>query len=327
MRRRDFIKVIGSTATWPLAARAQQQALPVIGFLNVASPDGYRPMTDAFGQGLQESGYVDGQNVAIEYRWGEGRSDRLPAMAADLVHRQVTVIAATTTPAALAAKAATTSIPIVFETGGDPIRLGLVASLARPGGNVTGVTQWNVTVAPKQLELLHELVPTATVMAVLIDPTSDPTNAEIITTDLQAAARSFGLEFHVLNASPERDFDAVFAKLTQLQAGGLVIGASAFFTAQSEQLAALALRHLVPTVYESRAFVAAGGLASYGGSLTDSYRLAGAYAGRILKGEKPGQLPVQQGTKVELFLNLKTARVLGITVPLPLSGRADEVIE
>jgi putative tryptophan/tyrosine transport system substrate-binding protein len=307
--------------------RAQQPAMPVIGFLNVASPDGYRPMADAFRQGLQESGYVDGQNVAIEYRWAEGRSDRLPAMVADLVHRQVTVIAATTTPAALAAKAATTTIPIVFETGGDPIRLGLVTSLSRPGRNVTGATQLNVMVAPKQLELLHELVPTATAMAILIDPTSDPTNAEIITRDLEAAARSFGLELHVLNASPERDFDAVFAKLIQLRAGGLMIGASAVFTARSKQLAALALRHSMPTVYESRAFVAAGGLASYGGSLTDSYRLAGAYVGRILKGEKPGELPVQQGTKVELFLNLKTARALGITVPLPLSGRADEVFE
>jgi putative ABC transport system substrate-binding protein len=250
----------------------------------------------------------------------------LPALAADLVHRQVTVIAATTTAAAVAAKAATTTIPIVFEMGGDPVRVGLVSNLARPGGNITGVTNLNVVVAPKRLELLHELVPNARVMALLIDPT-EPTGAETTTRDVQAVARTFGLELHVLNASSERDFDAVFANLVPLRAGGLVIGASALFISQAEQLAALALRYAVPTAFETRQFAAAGGLVSYSGSLIDSYRLAGVYTARILKGEKPGELPVQQGTKAELYINLKTAKALGITVPLPLSGRADELIE
>ena len=327
MRRREFITALGSAAAaWPLAARAQQPAMPVVGFLNSASPDGYRPMVTAFRQGLQEIGYVEGRTVAIEYRWAEGRSDRLPAMVADLVQRQVTVIAATTTPAALAAKAATTTIPIVFEVGGDPVQLGLVANLNRPGGNVTGVTQLSSVVAPKRLELLHELVPTATVMALLVNPT-DPAPAESVSRASQAAAHTLGLELHVLNASTEGDFDAVFARLIQLRVGGLVIGSEAFFTAHSEQLAALAVRHAVPTVHSNRRFVAAGGLASYGGSITDSYRLAGVYTGRILKGEKPADLPVQQGTKIELYINLKTAKALGITVPLPLSGRADELIE
>ena len=327
MNRRASITLLGGAAAWPIAARTQQPAMPVIGFLNQASADGYRPMTAAFRQGLQESGYVDGQNVTIEYRWAEGRTDRLPEMAADLVHRQVTVIAATTTPAAFAAKAATTTIPIVFEVGGDPVELGLVANLNRPGGNVTGVTQLNSVVAPKWLELLHELLPTATVMALLVNPT-DSALAETTARDLQTAAHSLGLKLHVLNASTERDFDAVFAKLIELRAGGLVIGSGAFFATRSEQLAALAVRHAVPAVSAYRRFVAAGGLASYeAGSITDSYRLAGVYTGRILKGEKPADLPVQQGTKVELYINLKTAKELGITVPLPLSGRADELIE
>jgi ABC-type uncharacterized transport system substrate-binding protein len=327
VRRREFITALASAAAaWPLAARAQQPAMPVVGFLNFASPDGYRPMVTAFRQGLQEIGYVEGRTVAIEYRWAEGRSDRLPAMVADLVQRQVTAIAATTTPAALAAKAATTTIPIVFEVGGDPVQLGLVANLNRPGGNVTGVTQLSSVVAPKRLELLHELVPTATVMALLVNPT-DPAPAESVSRASQAAAHTLGLELHVLNASTEGDFDAVFARLIQLRVGGLVIGSEAFFTAHSEQLAALAVRHAVPTVHSNRRFVAAGGLASYGGSITDSYRLAGVYTGRILKGEKPADLPVQQGTKIELYINLKTAKALGITVPLPLSGRADELIE
>jgi putative tryptophan/tyrosine transport system substrate-binding protein len=253
----------GAVAAWPFAARAQQAALPVIGFLNVASPDGYRPMTDAFRQGLQESGYVDGQNVAIEYRWAENRIDRLPAMAADLVRRQVTVIAATGTAAALAAKAATTTIPIVFEMGGDPVQLGLVASLNRPGGNVTGVTQLVQELTPKLLELLHELLPTTRVVGLLINPT-DSAVAEFTARHVLAAAHTLGLELHVLNASSERDFDGVFAKLIELPAGGLVIGGEALFTSHSEQLAALAARHGVPTVYKGREFAAAGGLLSYG---------------------------------------------------------------
>src|SRR5262245_38983238 len=324
MRRRKFIALLGSSAVaWPLAARAQQ---PAIGFLNVASPDGYQPMTAAFRQGLQESGYVDGQNVTIEYRWAEGRNDRLPLMAADLVHRKVTVIAATTTPAALAAKAATTTIPIVFETSGDPVRLGLVASLSRPGGNITGVTNLTAEVTPKRLELLHELVPTATVIPLLVNP-SNTDLTEIALRASQAASQTLGLSLHVLNASTEGDFDGVFAKVIQLRAGGLVIGADPVFTTRQEQLAALALRHAVPTVYQNRGFVAAGGLASYGGGTTDAYRLAGVYAARILKGQKPGELPVQQTTRVELFLNLKTARRFGLTVPTALLVRADEVIE
>ena len=322
--RRAVITLLGGTAAWPLAARAQQSAMPVIGFLNATSLDGYRPMVDSFHQGLQETGYAEGRNVAIEYRWAEGRIDRLPALAAELVDRQVSVIAATTLPAALAAKAATTTIPIVFETGGDPVQVGLVASLNRPGGNVTGVTQLNVVVAPKRLELLHELVPSARVAAFLVNP-ANPASTEPVLRASQA--HNFGLELHVLNASTEGDFDAIFANVIQLRASGLVIGSDAFFTSRSEQLAALALRYAVPTIYEGRGFFAAGGLVSYGGSLADSYRLAGVYAGRVLKGEKPGELPVQQGTKVELFLNLKTARTLGLDVPTALLVRADEVIE
>ena len=286
----------------------------------------YTTQLAAFLKGLSETGYVDGRNVAIEYRWAEGRNDRLPAMAADLVHRQVAVIAATTTPAALAAKAATTTIPIVFETGGDPVKLGLVASLNRPGGNVTGVTQTNVEIAPKRLQLLHELLPTARVMALLVNP-ADPALAETYTKEVQAAARTLGLELHVLNASTERDFDGVFAKLIQLRAGGLVIGPDPFFTSRTEQLAALTVRHAVPAVFQYREFAVAGGLLSYGADITDAYRLAGIYTGRILKGDKPADLPVQQATKVELYINLKTAKALGLNVPNTLIGRADEVIE
>jgi putative ABC transport system substrate-binding protein len=326
MRRREFIAFVGTAAAWPLAARAQQPNMPVVGFLNVASSDGYRPRTAAFRQGLQETGYAEGQNVAIEYRWAEGRSDRLPAMVGDLIHRQVAVIAATGTQAALAAKAATKTIPIVFETGGDPIQLGLVASLSRPSGNVTGVTQLNAQIVPKELEVLHELLPTAKTVALLVNPAS-PAVADEETREAASATQMLGLELHVLKASTEAQLEAVFANLSQSQISGLVVGPEGFFASHIGQLAALAVRHKVPTVYTGREFAAAGGLVSYGATTTSAYHLAGVYTGRVLKGEKPADLPVQQATKFELYINFKTAKALGITVPLPLSGRADEVIE
>ena len=327
IRRREFIFTLGgAAAAWPLAAHAQQPAMPVIGFLNADFPQRYGQPLSAFLKGLGETGYVDGRNVAIEYRWAEGQYDRLPAMATDLVHRQVTVIAATSTAAALAAKAATTTIPIVFEMGSDPVRLGLINSLNRPDGNITGVTQLNWEVIPKRLELLHELLPTARVMALLVNPT-DSVYAEMQSRAVLAAAHTLGLELHVLNASTEDDFDLVFANVGHLRAGGLVIGGGAFFYSRIKQLAALAIRHAVPAVFQSREFVAAGGLLSYGSEVTDAYRLAGVYTGRVLKGDRLADLPILQATKVELFINLKTAKALGITVPLPLSGRADEVLE
>lgn len=311
----------------PRAAFAQQSTTPVVGFLNAASAQSYAPSLAAFLKGLSEAGYVDGRNVTIEYRWAEGQNDRLPALAADLVQRQVTVIAATSTPAALAAKAATSTVPIVFETAADPVQLGLVASLNRPGGNVTGVTQTNLEIAPKRLELLHELLPAAQIMALLVDP-SDRTVAETTANQMQAAARTLGLELHVLNASSEGDFDSVFEKISQMRASGVVISAgTAFFVSQSGQLAARAARHAVPTISTGRAFIAAGGLISYGADIVDAYRLTGGYVGRVLKGEKPADLPVQQATKIELRINLKAAKALGITVPLTLLGRAEEVIE
>jgi len=327
VRRREFIALLGSaTASWPLVARAQQPAMPVVGFMNATSPEGYARQLAAFLKGMGETGYVDGHNVIIEYRWAEGQSDRLPAMATDLVRRQVSVIAATTTPAALAAKAATTTIPIVFVTAADPVGLGLVANLSRPEVNVTGVTQLNLEIAPKRLELLHELIPTATVMALLVNPTNS-TLAQTESSTAASAARTLGLELHILNASAESDFDAVFENLIKLRAGGLVIGTDPFFTSRSKQLAALAIRYAVPVIYQYGDFTAAGGLISYGGSITESYRLAGIYTGRILKGDKVSDLPVQQATKVELFINLNTAKTLGITVPLPLLGRVDDVVE
>ena len=327
MRRREFITFVGgAAATWPLAARAQQPAMPVIGFLNAASPQNYTRPLSSFLKGLSETGYVEGHNVAIEYRWANDQYDRLAALATDLVHRQVSVIAATTTPAALAAKAATRTVPIVFETAGDPVQLGLVASLARPGGNVTGVTQLTVGLVPKELQLLHELLPTARVMALLVNPTNRSVT-ETETKELLSAAQTLGLELHVLNASTERDFDVVLAKIIQLQAGGLVIATDVLFTSYSERLAVLAARHAIPAVYKGREFAAAGGLMSYGSDIADSYHLAGVYTGRILKGNKPADLPVQQATKVELIINLKTAKALGINVPNTLIGRADEVIE
>jgi len=326
MKRREFIVGIGTVASWPLAVRAQQQPMPVVGFVNAASRQGYERPLSAFLKGLAEAGYVDGQNVVIEYRWAEGSSDRLPAMIAGLLHSQVAVIAATSTPAALAAKAATTTIPIVFETGGDPIRLGLVPSLNRPGGNITGVTQLNVEIAPKRLQFLHELLPAVTVMALLINP-ANPSVAGPQSNEMLSAARTLGLELQVLNASTEHDFNEVFAKFHQLRAGGLVIEADPFFISRNDLLADLTVRHAVPAIFQFREFATAGGLMSYGGNLQEAYRLADIYAGRILKGEKPADLPVQQATKVDLVINLKTAKTLGITVPLPLIRRADEVIE
>jgi putative tryptophan/tyrosine transport system substrate-binding protein len=327
INRRRFITLLSGAAAWPFAARAQQPALPVIGFVNAGSLDGYRPMVAAFRRGLQETGYAEGRDVTIEYRWAEGQNDRLPAIMADLVHRHVTVIAATSTTAALAAKAATATIPIVFEIGSDPIRLGLVASLSRPGGNITGTTQLGVELAPKRLEVLHELLPTAHVMALLVNPTNRA-SAELSSKAVQSAAETLGLKVHVLNAETEHDFDGVFASLIQLRAGGLVLsGGDPLFAGRSQRLAALALRHSVPAIGANQTFVAAGGLAGYSASIVDAYHLTGVYTARILKGEKPSELPVQQSTKVELFLNLKTAKALDITVPLSLLGRADEVIE
>jgi putative ABC transport system substrate-binding protein len=325
IKRREFITLLGgATATRPLSARAQQPVLPLVAFLNGGSPDEYAPMVAAFRQGLNNAGYVEGQNVAVEYHWAGGQYDRVPAMALELVGRQVAVIYANY-PGVLAIKAAITTIPIVFTTGSDPVEMGLVASLARPGGNVTGVTQLSAEIAPKRLELAHELAPAATTIALLVNPTRP--NVEIELRDLRAAARILGVQLHELHANTERDIDTAFATLAQSRPAALVIGSDTFFNARREQLAALALRHALPAIYQYREFAAAGGLMSYGASITDSYRLAGIYTGRILKGEKPAELPVQQSTKVELIINLKTAKALGITLPLTLLGRADEVIE
>jgi putative tryptophan/tyrosine transport system substrate-binding protein len=327
MRRRDLIKIVASSAiAWPLAGRAQRPAMPVIGFLSPATAeDLHDNRVNAFRQGLNDSGFVEGQNVTIEYRWAENQNDRLPALAADLVRRQVAVIAVPlSTPAALAAKAATTTIPIVFYVGSDPVALGLVTSLARPGGNLTGVTSLSLQIGAKRLEIIHELIPSATSVALLVNPTSPL--AEIETRDEQAAAKKLGLDLHVLQAGSENDFNEVFANLVQLHAGALIIGPDSLFTNRQKDLAALAMRYAVPAIYQFHTFAAAGGLMSYGASLSD-YRLLGRYTGRVLKGEKPADLPVEQSTKVELTINLKTAKALGLTVPLTLLGRADEVIE
>jgi putative ABC transport system substrate-binding protein len=327
MGRREFITLLGgAAAAWPLTARAQQPAMPVIGFLNSSSPDADGDRVRAYRRGLSEVGYLEGRNVTIEYRWADGQNERLPSLAADLVHRGVNVIVTGGTPATLAAKAATTSIPIVFILSTDPVEAGLVSSLNRPGGNLTGVTGLNVSLAPKKLELLRESLPTATTMALLVNPTN-PTAAERETRDIRAAARTLGLQVQVLDASTERDFAPVFARLAQLRADALVIGSDLFFTSRSEQLAALTVRHTVPSIYQFREFAAAGGLMSYGGSITDWGYQGGIHTGRILAGAKPADLPVQQATKVELFINLKTANALGLTLPITLLGRADEVIE
>jgi putative ABC transport system substrate-binding protein len=325
LRRREFMTLLGgAAAAWPLAALAQQSAMPVIGFLHSESPDAARAILRAFHQGLSESGFIEGLNVTVEYRWAESQYDRLPTLAAELARREVRVIAANG-PAVAAAKSATATIPIVFFTGGDPVKLGLVASLARPGGNLTGVTNLGLELGPKRLELLHELVPTATTFAVLINPTFP--GAETQSGAVQAAARTLSVGLHVLHAETEPDLETVFASLSKLRAGGLVIVTDPFFNTRQEQLAALAVRHAVPTVYHNHAFVAAGGLAGYGNSFTDLWRRIGGYTARILKGEKPADLPVQQPTRFELMINLKTAKSLRISVPNTLLIAADEVIE
>ena len=310
MRRRDFIKVIGvGAAMWPVVARAQQSTMPVIGYLDVGSPDGSAPIVAAFRGGLAQTGQVEGSNVAIVYRWADGH----------------TVIATPgSTAAALAAKAKTTTIPIIFATGADPVAAGLVPTLNRPGGNVTGVATLNAELGPKRLELMHQVIPAASNVALLINPTN-PAISEPLSRDAQAAARTLGMRLHVLRASNDGEIEAAFAALHGLQVGGLVIGSDQFFNSRSGQLAALALRHSLPAIYQYREFTAAGGLISYGASLTDAFQLAGIYTGRILNGEKPADLPVQQSTKVEMTINLKTAKALGLTVPPALLVAADAI--
>jgi putative ABC transport system substrate-binding protein len=326
MRRREFITLlVGAAAVWPLAARAQQPAMPVVGFLNSGTPAGFAHLTAAFRQGLSEAGYVEGRNVAIENRWAEGQYDRLPVLASDLVGRKVSVLAATTTPAALAAKRATSTIPIVFTSGADPIAIGLVDSLSRPSGNVTGVNAYLSDLGAKRLELLRELVPSAAVIGVLVNPNFP--DAETQSKDLKEAARKLGQQVQIVNANSESDFDRAFSSFVQLQARALLVTVDPFFDSRREQLIALAARHKIPAMYFGREFVLAGGLMSYASDLADTYRQAGIYVGRILKGAKPADLPVVRPTKFELVINLKTAKPLGLTVPLIMQMTADEVIE
>jgi putative tryptophan/tyrosine transport system substrate-binding protein len=326
VRRRHLITLLGGAAAWPLAVRAQQPAMPVIGYLSGRTADSDAPYRIAFHRGLKGIGFIEGQNVAIEYRWAEYQYNRLPELAAELVRRKTGIIFATPLQSGLAAKEATATIPIVFAVGSDPIKFGLVSSFNRPGGNITGVS-WlgGPTLAAKRLELLHELVPTATVVAVLANPTSPNTEAE--TKELREAARAHGLQLQIFSATTDRDIDSAFASLVSQRVGALVVATDALLNAQYDQLAALTGRNAVPAIHQLREFATAGGLMSYGASIAEASRLAGIYVGRILKGEKPADLPVQQAVKVELIINMKTAKALGITVPLPLSGLADEVIE
>ena len=327
MKRREFITLLGGAVAWPLAARAQQSAVPVIGFLNITSPDGYAERLRGFRQGLKDTGHVEGENVAIEYRWAEDQPDRLPSLATELVRRQVAVIATLgTTNSALAAKAATTTIPIVFAVGEDPVRLGLVVSLARPAGNLTGINFFNSELTAKRLELLHELVPTATRVAVLINPT-EAANAETTVRDVQSAAHAIGLQIQVHNASTSREIEAVFATFGHARPDALFVVGDALFNSRRVQLVHLATRYGIPATFGSRVYPEVGGLMSYGTNIMDAFRQAGVYTGRILKGAKPAELPVVQSTKFELIINHPTARMLGITVPDKLLARADEVIE
>jgi len=326
IRRRDFISLLGGTATWPVAGRAQQTAMPVIGFLHSQSPDAFPEPLRGFRQGLKESGFVESETVAIEYRWADNQTDRLPALAAELVRRRVAVIATFSPPVALAAKAATTTIPIVFNTGDDPVRLGLVNSLARPGGNLTGINFFVGELAAKRLEVLRELVPGATRVALLLDPSAGQI-AETTVRDVEAAARPKGLQIQVLNVQTSREINAAFATFARERPDALFVGPGPFFTSRRVQLALLAAVQRVPAIYPVRPFAEAGGLISYGASLTDAYRQVGAYAGRILKGTKPADLPVVQSSKFELVINAETARLLGLDVPATLLARADEVIE
>ena len=328
MRRRELFVLLGGAVAWPLAVRAQQpNKIPKIGFLSAEALDVFTPRLRAFLEGLSEMGQVEGRDFSIEYRWADGRNDQLPALAADLANRPVAVIVTVgSTPAALAAKNATTTIPVVFFIGGDPLKLGLVANLTRPEGNLTGVTSLNVEVGPKRMEILHQVVPTARSMTLLVNPTS-PELSKITTDDAQAAAHILDLKINVLHASTDRELDTVFATVAQVRPTALVVAPDAFFIGRGEHLGTLALRHGVPTAFQYRPFVAAGGLMSYGGSIREPYRLAGVSTGRILKGDKPADLPVHQATKVELIINLKTAKTLGLTVPPSLLARADELIE